>query len=110
VVLLQCLPEPTSSQVGMSIGIFQADVLGSVLAWRGCPLPSALALAAFADGLQIMGGADAGWLRGLKVVEVAVRGPGRLGDGPQFDTGLLQRPFSRCPPRGALSDASARHG
>src|SRR5262249_35107774 len=72
VALCQCLPGPTSSQVGIAIGIFRAGLLGGLMAWLGFTLPSALVLVAFAYGLQTLGGTDAGWLHGLKVVAVAV--------------------------------------
>jgi chromate transporter len=72
VALCQFLPGPASSQVGMAIGISRAGLLGGLAAWLGFTLPSALALVAFAYGLQAAGVADAGWLHGLKVVAVAV--------------------------------------
>jgi chromate transporter len=72
VALCQFLPGPASSQVGMAIGIMRAGLLGGVAAWLGFTLPSALALVAFAYGLQAIGIADTGWLHGLKVVAVAV--------------------------------------
>jgi chromate transporter len=72
VALCQFLPGPASSQVGIAIGIFRAGLPGGLAAWLGFTLPSALVLVAFAYGLQAMGGAEAGWLRGLKVVAVAV--------------------------------------
>jgi len=72
VALCQFLPGPASSQVGMALGIMRAGLLGGVAAWLGFTLPSALALVAFAYGLQALGVADAGWLHGLKVVAVAV--------------------------------------
>jgi chromate transporter len=72
VALCQFLPGPASSQVGIAIGIFRAGLLGGLAAWLGFTLPSALALVAFAYGLQALGGTDAGWLHGLKVVAVAV--------------------------------------
>ena len=72
VALCQFLPGPASSQVGIAVGIFRAGVLGGLAAWLGFTLPSALALVAFAYGLQALGGTDAGWLHGLKVVAVAV--------------------------------------
>lgn len=72
VALCQFLPGPASSQVGMALGIMRAGLLGGVAAWLGFTLPSALALVAFAYGLQTIGMADAGWLHGLKVVAVAV--------------------------------------
>src|SRR5919197_1489299 len=72
VALCQFLPGPASSQVGIAIGIFRAGLLGGLMAWLGFTLPSALALVAFAYGLQTLGGTDTGWLHGLKVVAVAV--------------------------------------
>jgi chromate transporter len=56
----------------MAIGMMRAGLLGGVMAWLGFTLPSALALLAFAYGLQTVGLAEAGWLHGLKVVAVAV--------------------------------------
>ncbi|HEU5319876.1 MAG TPA: chromate efflux transporter [Methylomirabilota bacterium] len=72
VALCQFLPGPASSQVGMALGIIRAGLLGGVVAWLGFTLPSAVALVAFAQALQTIGLADAGWLHGLKVVAVAV--------------------------------------
>jgi chromate transporter len=72
VALCQFLPGPASSQVGMAIGIMRAGLLGGLVAWLGFTLPSAIALVAFAYGVQAFGVADAGWLHGLKVVAVAV--------------------------------------
>jgi len=56
----------------MAIGMMRAGLLGGVAAWLGFTLPSALAMVAFAYGVQAFGVADAGWLHGLKVVAVAV--------------------------------------
>jgi chromate transporter len=72
VALCQFLPGPASSQVGIAVGIFRAGILGGLAAWLSFTLPSALALVAFAYGLQTLGITDAGWLHGLKVVAVAV--------------------------------------
>ncbi len=72
VALCQVLPGPASSQVGISIGIMRAGLLGGVAAWVGFTLPSALALIAFAYGLASFDVADAGWVHGLKIVAVAV--------------------------------------
>jgi chromate transporter len=72
VALCQFLPGPASSQVGIAIGMLRAGLLGGVAAWLGFTLPSALVLVAFAYGLQTLGITEAGWLRGLKVVAVAV--------------------------------------
>ncbi len=72
VALCQFLPGPASSQVGIALGIMRAGLLGGVVAWLGFTLPSAIALVAFAYGVQAAGLADSGWLHGLKVVAVAV--------------------------------------
>jgi chromate transporter len=72
VALCQFLPGPASSQVGIAIGIMRAGLLGGVAAWLGFTLPSAIALVAFAYGVQAAGVTDSGWLHGLKVVAVAV--------------------------------------
>ena len=72
VALCQFLPGPASSQIGIAIGTLRAGPVGGVLAWIGFTLPSALALIAFA---LLVGSADlagAGWVRGLKLVAVAV--------------------------------------
>src|SRR5919197_5627488 len=72
VALCQLLPGPTSSQVGVAIGIVRAGLPGAVAAWLGFTLPSAILLVAFAFGLQRLGVTDAGWLHGLKIAAVAV--------------------------------------
>jgi chromate transporter len=72
VALCQFLPGPTSSQVGIAIGIVRAGLPGAVASWLGFTLPSAIALVAFALGLQRLGATDAGWLHGLKIAAVAV--------------------------------------
>jgi chromate transporter len=66
------LPGPTSSQVGIAIGIVRAGLPGAIASWLGFTLPSAIALVAFAFGLQRFGVTDAGWLHGLKIAAVAV--------------------------------------
>ncbi|MBS0519158.1 MAG: chromate efflux transporter [Proteobacteria bacterium] len=73
VALCQFLPGPASSQVGIGIGLYRAGIPGAFAAWLGFTLPSALALALFAAGVERLGGATgAGWLHGLKVAAVAV--------------------------------------
>lgn len=73
VALCQFLPGPASSQVGIGLGIGRAGIAGGLAAWLGFTLPSALALIAFAFGVTTLGDVSgAGWLRGLKVVAVAV--------------------------------------
>jgi chromate transporter len=72
IALSQTLPGPSSSQVGISIGILRAGLLGGLAAWIGFTLPSAVALFVFAGLVQGVGPEAAGWLHGLKVVAVAV--------------------------------------
>ena len=73
VALCQFLPGPASSQVGIAIGLSRAGLAGAFAAWLGFTLPSALAMILFAYGVDALGDtAGAGWLRGLKIVAVAV--------------------------------------
>ncbi|MCH8868694.1 MAG: chromate efflux transporter [Chloroflexi bacterium] len=73
VALCQFLPGPASSQVGISIGIVRAGLLGGIVVWLGFTMPSAIALILFSYGVDAFGvAADAGWLHGLKVVAVAI--------------------------------------
>lgn len=73
VALCQSLPGPASSQVGIAVGTLRAGLLGGLLAWIGFTLPSAVAMVAFAYGVDAIGSVeDAGWLHGLKVAAVAV--------------------------------------
>jgi chromate transporter len=73
VALCQFMPGPASSQVGMSIGLLRGGPLGMFAAWLGFTLPSALALVLFAYGVDALGDvSQAAWLKGLKLVAVAV--------------------------------------
>lgn len=80
VALCQFLPGPTSSKVGMAIGMFRAGYSGAAAAWLGFTIPSALALVVFAFGVGALGDVlGSGWLHGLKVVAVAVVAQAVLG-------------------------------
>jgi chromate transporter len=73
VALCQFLPGPASSQVGMTIGMLRAGLLGAFCAWLGFTTPSAVALILFAYGITKVGDlSQATWLPGLKIVAVAV--------------------------------------
>lgn len=72
VALCQFLPGPASSQVGISIGMMRAGLLGGIASWIGFTLPSALALIIFAYVLRGYNVGNAGWLHGLMIVAVAV--------------------------------------
>lgn len=72
VALCQFLPGPTSSQVGIGIGVMRSGVLGGIVSFLGFTLPSVFALIIFALVLQGMDVSNAGWIHGLKVVAVAI--------------------------------------
>lgn len=73
VALCQFLPGPASSKIGIAIGLSRAGYPGALAAWLGFTLPSAVALTAFAYGVETLGNRlGSGWLHGLKVVAVAV--------------------------------------
>lgn len=73
VALAQFLPGPASSQVGMGIGLLRAGIAGSLRAWAGFTLPSALLM--ISAGVAIGGGGvpvPEGVVAGLQVAAVAV--------------------------------------
>ena len=73
VALCQFLPGPASSQVGIAVGLARGGWWGSLAAWVGFTLPSALMLIVFALALSRHGDwVDSGVLHGLKVAAVAV--------------------------------------
>jgi len=72
VALCQSLPGPTSSEVGIAIGLLRAGPVGAFFAWLGFTLPSAVALVLFAIFVEQVGGAALGWIHGLSLVAVAV--------------------------------------
>ncbi len=72
VALCQSLPGPTSSEVGIAIGLLRAGPAGALVAWLGFTLPSAVALVLFALFVDRLGDQAAGWIHGLSVVAVAV--------------------------------------
>lgn len=73
VALCQFLPGPTSSQVGMGLGLRRAGLMGGLAAWLGFTLPSAAIMIAFALGLGLWKDTvSVGLLHGLKIAAVAV--------------------------------------
>ena len=72
VALCQFLPGPSSSQVGIALGLTRAGYGGALAAWLGFTLPSAIALILFASLLLQQGNLAPGVLQGLKIVAVAV--------------------------------------
>ena len=73
VALCQMLPGPTSSQVGIGIGLTKSGLAGALAAWLGFTAPSAILLIGFGYGVVAYQDAiPAGVLHGLKAVVVAV--------------------------------------
>ena len=73
VALCHFLPGPTSSQVGIAVGITRGGLLGGVLAWIAFTAPSAALLIAFGFGITEFDNLLEGeWLAGLKIAAVAV--------------------------------------
>lgn len=72
VALSQFLPGPSSSQVGIGIGIKHGGIIGGIISFLGFTLPSVVVLIIFATFLHSLGVEDAGWLNGLKIVAVAI--------------------------------------
>ena len=73
VALCQFMPEPASSQLGMALGLVRAGPLGMFAAWVGFTAPAAVAMVLFAYGVGALGDVgQAAWVRGLKLVAVAV--------------------------------------
>ncbi|HEX7734391.1 MAG TPA: chromate efflux transporter [Ktedonobacteraceae bacterium] len=71
--LCQFLPGPSSSQMGIALGMTRAGIFGGLAAWIGFTLPSAIALTVFAYFTAgVHGITQAGWLHGLLIVAVAV--------------------------------------
>ncbi|MFP6745089.1 MAG: chromate efflux transporter [Alphaproteobacteria bacterium] len=99
VALSQFLPGPSSSQVGIALGVTRAGLPGALAAWLGFTLPSAVLMVLFALGMvHLAGVVDGGWLNGLKVVAVAV-----------VARAVWTMARQLCPdlPRGALAAAAA---
>jgi chromate transporter len=68
VAFCSILPGPTSSQVGMIVGLLRAGPAGALAAWLGFTLPSAIALAILAAALGLLespAGTRPSWLTGL---------------------------------------------
>ena len=78
--LCQLLPGPSSSQVGMGLGLIRAGWLGGLAAWAGFTLPSAVLMVSAASLLSSHPRwIDGGWVHGLMVAAVAVVGQAVLG-------------------------------
>ena len=73
VALCQFLPGPASSQVGIGLGLLRAGIPGSIAAFLGFTLPSAVVMGGFALVYQQLWKAGSGgFLHGFQLVSVAV--------------------------------------
>jgi chromate transporter len=86
IALFQFLPGPTSSQLGISVGILRAGKTGGLAAWLGFTTPSAVALTLFAFGVERYNLANAPFVHGLQLVAVAVVAQAVWGMARQFLT------------------------
>ncbi len=98
VALTNLLPGPSSSQLGIAIGVHRAGKLGGLAAWLGFTLPSAViltALALWARGVDLEG---AGWVHGLELAAAAVVAAAVI---------AMARTLARGPARMVLAVAAA---
>ncbi|HEY6407794.1 MAG TPA: chromate efflux transporter [Ktedonobacteraceae bacterium] len=73
IVLCQFLPGPSSSQMGIALGITRAGLSGGLGAWLGFTLPSAIALTLFAYATTLLKGSIlTSTLQSLLIVAVAI--------------------------------------
>ena len=98
VALCQSLPGPTSSEVGIAIGLLRAGPLGAFLAWLGFTLPSALLMFVFAYTLDRVLGTVGFVGRTLELVALAV---------VAFAVWQMARSLAWDPRRGAIALAAA---
>ena len=71
--LCQFLPGPSSSQVGLAIGLAKGGWFGAIAAWAGFTLPSAALMTAIGLGVHYFGSAVPQWLiHGLILVAVPI--------------------------------------
>jgi chromate transporter len=72
VALCQSLPGPTSSEMGIAIGLMRAGPFGAFLAWLGFTLPSVILMVVFAYTLDRLGGVLVPVVRVLELVAIGV--------------------------------------
>lgn len=73
VALCQFLPGPASSQTGFALGLIRGGPLGALAAFVGFTLPSAAIMIALGLGISFIADpSQAGWLKGFKLIAVAV--------------------------------------
>jgi len=98
VALTNLLPGPSSSQLGIAVGVHRAGKLGGLAAWAGFTLPSAAALTALAIWARNVDLAGAGWVHGLELAAAAVVATAVI---------AMARSLARGPVRAALAVAAA---
>jgi chromate transporter len=99
VALCQLLPGPASSQIGIGIGWMRGGWLGSIAAWLGFTLPSAIVMALFAYVYEaVPSAADAGWIKGLEFAAIAIVATAVLG---------MARALAPDKPRATIAMAAA---
>jgi chromate transporter len=98
VALSNLLPGPSSSQVGIAIGVLRAGKLGGLAAWLGFTLPSAAILTALAIWARNVDFGRAGWVHGLELAAAAVVATAVI---------AMARTLARGPLRLALAAAAA---
>lgn len=91
VALCQFLPGPTSSQVGIGIGVMRGGLFGGIISFLGFTLPSVIALILFALFLNTFGIEDSGWINGLKIVAVVVVAHAVIGMGKNFTPDIQRK-------------------
>ncbi|EHQ63441.1 chromate transporter [Paenibacillus dendritiformis C454] len=101
--LSQLLPGPSSSQLGMAIGMRRAGWLGGIAAWAGFTLPSACLLILFAFGIGWLPGEVPGWLQGLKLVAIPVIIHALRGMSAQLTPDPLRKTIAASAAVGALT-------
>ncbi|RIL50312.1 chromate efflux transporter [Mammaliicoccus fleurettii] len=83
VALCQFLPGPASSQVGIGIGTIRGGIGGGIISFIGFTLPSVIILMIFST-LFTNSDASFTWLKGLKLVAVAIVAQAIIGMGKQL--------------------------
>lgn len=86
VAICHVMPGPSSSQVGMGLGLQRAGIRGMFAAWLAFTLPSAVLMVLFAQGVAVFGQSD-GLIAGLKAVAVAVVAHAVIGMARGLSTG-----------------------
>lgn len=102
VALSSLLPGPSSSQVGIAIGVHRAGKLGGVAAWLGFTLPSAIALTALAIWARQADLEGAGWVQGLELAAAAVVATAVIGMGRTLARGPLRLTIAAAAAAAAL--------